>query len=145
MPSGAENDDLELVGVAALLLGDGRDLILSVDQLLDALDHGQPAVGPIHHAVEDPFGPFAAQHDARQENRGMGALGRFRETTHRRDVVVLALVGGLLLRPTRLHDLDALFRVGPAVGKVAAQDLRLFLVPARSDSEQETTVGEVIE
>ena len=100
---------------------------------------GQPAVGVGHHAAQDVPGHAA------DDDRRVRVLGWLGERLDRREVVVLAVVLGLVLGPKLLHHLDGFSGLGPAMLKVAAHDLGLFPEPAGADAEHEAAPAEQVE
>ena len=75
----------------------------------------------------------------------MGFAGRFREGANRGEVVILAVIFGLVLRPEFLHGQNRVFGLSPAVVEITSHDLRLFSQPAGTDTEDKTTAREVIQ
>ena len=50
-----------------------------------------------------------------------------------------------VIGPEGLHSLDDLARLGPAVRKIAAHDLGLFLVPTGANAKEKAALGKIVE
>src|SRR5262249_61199268 len=68
-----------------------------------------------------------------------------RERAHEWKVVVSPGMLSRLIGPERLHGLNGLPRLRPAVGKIASHNLRLFFVPASTDAKEKPALGEVVQ
>lgn len=75
----------------------------------------------------------------------MRLLGGLGKAAHGRKVIVRAVVFGFVLGPQFLHGQNRILGLGPAVGKVTAQDLTLFFEPARANAKDEPPAREVIQ
>ena len=75
----------------------------------------------------------------------MRLLDRLRPAPDRVEVDVLAVVGGLVLGPDRLHRLDALAHQREAAVRIGAVVLHLLAVPTRADAEQEAPARQPVD
>ena len=113
-------------------------------QLGDAL--GEPGRAVRHPLVAE--GDHALQHlgpVAAHEHRRMRLLDRLRPAPDRVEVDVLAVVGGLVLGPDRLHRLDPLAHQREAAVRIGPVVLHLLAVPTRADAEQEAPAGQSVD
>src|SRR5204863_3665466 len=82
---------------------------------------------------------------AADDDRRVRALRRLRPRPDAVEVDVAAVVGGLVLRPDRLHRLDPLAHHAEAPAWIGPVVLHLLTVPARADAEQEPSAGSLVE
>src|SRR5262245_5264976 len=75
----------------------------------------------------------------------MGVLARFRITPDRIEVDKLAVIFGRLLTPDDLHGFDPLPQYLPAALKRSAVVLHFLSVPPTTDTEDQASVGELID
>ena len=75
----------------------------------------------------------------------MGLLGWFGKASDSWKVIVLTVLLSLVLSPEFLHGQNSILGLGPAVGKVTAQDLTLFFEPASPNTKDKPPAREMIE
>src|SRR5690349_3643627 len=98
-----------------------------------------PSVAPLGDAPQRVLVAAAEQH------RRSGRLRGSRVGADRRKLDVFSLERRVTLGPQRAHRGDILGGLGPAMGKVAAEQFGFLAQPTGADTEDEAAAGEMIE